>query len=151
VPVLLVTSPERAGACRTAGADALVFKPLAQEEVLRAIRRFVALPERAAARCAANLRFTFRTDRDETGQVFSRSLSSAGAYLKSDHPPPPGARLHLRFHLPGDEHEIACTGVVRHAHDDAGFGVEFVEIASLDRARLDAFCVSQSKRPFALL
>jgi len=78
VPALLVTSPERAGACRAAGADSLVFKPLAQEDVLRAIRRFVELPERAAVRCSANLRFTFRTDRDDTGQAFSRSLSSSG-------------------------------------------------------------------------
>jgi len=36
------------------------------------------------------------------------------------------------------------------AHAGPGFGVEFVEIGSLDRARLEAFCVSQSKRPFAL-
>jgi CheY-like chemotaxis protein len=155
VPALLVTSPERAGACRAAGADSLVFKPLAQEDVLRAIRRFVELPERAAVRCSANLRFTFRTDRDETGQAFSRSLSSSGAYLKSDRPPATGSRLELLFHLPGDEREIACGGVVRHtkgeeAHAGPGFGVEFVEIGGLDRARLEAFCVSQSKRPFAL-
>jgi uncharacterized protein (TIGR02266 family) len=158
IPAILVTNAERAGACRSAGADSLVFKPLAQEEVLRAIGRFMALPERSAARCPANLRFSFRTERAEAGQAFSRSLSSAGAFLKSDRPMPSGSRLLLRFHLPGDEREIACTGVVRHTTTEEeaagagpGFGVEFVEIASNDRARLEAFVHAQSKRPFAFL
>jgi uncharacterized protein (TIGR02266 family) len=154
IPAVLVTPPERAGACRVAGANAVVFKPLAQEELLRAIGRFMALPERSAVRCPANLRFTFRTERGETGQAFSRSLSSAGVFFKSDRPMALGSRLQLRFHLPGDEREISCAGVVRHttpseeaAVAGPGFGVEFVEIASNDRARLEAFVQSQSKRP----
>jgi twitching motility two-component system response regulator PilH len=156
IPAILVTPAERAGACRAAGADAVVFKPLAQQELLRAIGRFMALPERSAVRCLANLRFTFRTERAETGQAFSRSLSSAGAFLKSDRPMARGSRLLLRFHLPGDEREISCAAVVRNttASEEApgtgpGFGVEFLEIASNDRARLEAFVQSQSKRPFA--
>ena len=71
---------------------------------------------------------------------------------------PCGSRLLLRFHLPGDEREISCVGVVRHTTTEEeavgagpGFGVEFLELASNDRARLVAFVHSQSKRSFAFL
>jgi twitching motility two-component system response regulator PilH len=150
IPAVLVTSPDRAERCRSAGADSLVFKPLAQEEVLRAIRRFVALPERAAPRCAANLRFTFQAE-GEPGQAFSRSLSSSGAYLKTDRPMRSGEHLFLRFHIPGDEREISCSGIVRNTTTEEaasisgpGFGVEFLEIARVDRDRLERYVRSQA-------
>jgi CheY-like chemotaxis protein len=154
VPVVLVLHREDAGSWRETGATTLVFKPVAQEDLLDTIRRFVAVPERRAARCHANLRFTYSTG-GETGQAFSRVLSSSGVYLKSDRAPRCGAELTLRFHLPGEKNEIACSGVVRTTTSEEatssagpGFGVEFETIDGPDRGRLARFVESHGERSF---
>jgi CheY-like chemotaxis protein len=155
IPVIVVTSRNAGRQALEAGADALVFKPVVRREFLDAARRFVSLRERGAPRCPVNLRFAYALG-VETGQAFSRTLSSTGAYLKSDRRMLAGAHVVLRFHLPGEEDEITCSGVVRStaieesgSNVGPGFGVEFEGLAAGDRERLERFVRSQLRRPVA--
>ena len=145
VPVVLLVDPADAGAAEAAGADARVQKPIRMREFLDTVHRFVHLKERRSPRVQANLRFIYRWD-DQTGQAFSREISANGAFLKTDRQVPEGALLKLRFHLPGEDEEICCRGVVRKRHGLAaplasgpGLGVEFEDVEPADQLRFQRF------------
>ena len=145
VPVVLLVDPEDVGAAEAAGADGLVQKPIRLREFLDTIRRFVHLKERRSPRVQCNLRFIYRWD-EQTGQAFSREVSAYGAFLKTDRQVPEGAVLDLRFHLPGEGHEIRCRGVVRRRYglqaplaSGPGLGVEFEDVEPGDQLRFQNY------------
>jgi CheY-like chemotaxis protein len=149
IPLILLAASaarDRAGA---AGADALLDKPLAPRELYRAVRRFLPLPRRRVERLVTNLRFTFCLD-GQRFQAFSRDISERGTFLKSDCRPALGARVDLRFRLPGSGSEIRCAGLVRSTCDGdphgraGGLGIEFVELEQADREHLAAFIERQA-------
>jgi len=150
VPVVCLIPRTLRADAEAAGADAVVFKPIVQREFVDTVRRFVPLVERRGPRCPVKLRFSFE-GAGGAGQAFSRDLSARGVFLKSDRVLPPGQRLKLRFRLPGGEAEIACAGIIR--SNDAtghglppGFGVEFLDLAAEDRARLEQFVGGFARR-----
>jgi uncharacterized protein (TIGR02266 family) len=79
------------------------------------------------------------------GQSFSihsiRDLSIGGVYFAWAVPHSVGAKVRLRFQLPGDPHTIECEGEVVSVPDKGSFGmgVRFLEVAPEDAARLEAF------------
>lgn len=64
------------------------------------------------------------------------NLSVGGAYFVQTIPLPLGTRVRLRFTLPGDSKELACAGEIVSAKD-LGMGVQFVDLAPADRARIE--------------
>jgi len=63
---------------------------------------------------------------------FATTLGAGGMYIETDEPLPPGARLKLRFRLPGerDAHEIEgfvawSRRPIHGATSSAGMGIEF--------------------------
>lgn len=146
IPLILVAEPELHEHAQQAQADAVLLTPLKRSEFFKAVRRFVPLPKRRHARYGANLRFCFSSS-GQSGQAFSRDLSLNGAFLKTDMSLPAGARLDLRFRLPGQPEEIRCrAAVVRattandvHAGQMGGFAIEFEEMAETDSERLEQF------------
>lgn len=64
------------------------------------------------------------------------NLSVGGAFFVQTIPLPISTRVQLKFSLPGDAHEIACEGDIVSAKD-LGMGVQFVELAAADRARIE--------------
>jgi uncharacterized protein (TIGR02266 family) len=145
VLVVLLVDPADAGAAEAAGADALVQKPIRMREFLDTVHQFVHLKERRSPRVPANLRFIYRWD-EQTGQAFSRGISAFGVFLKTDRQVPEGAVLELRFHLPGEAHEIRCRGVVRKRHgmeaplaSGSGLGIEFEDVEPEDQLRFQRF------------
>lgn len=152
IPVILIAGPQAADEATRCGADAVLRKPLSQHEFLEAIGRHARLRERQHRRYPVNLRFAF-SGGAKAGQAFSRVVSIGGAFLKTDVPMPRNTRLQLRFHLPGDDVEIRCAGVVRNtagwvdASDHTpGFGVEFEDLRRGDAARLRAFIDELERR-----
>jgi uncharacterized protein (TIGR02266 family) len=114
------------------------------ERDLREVER--ARPSRQRAlRHNVNLRFTYDFDGREW-QAFSRDLSRSGVFLKTDHHLPLGARLRLRFNIPGELDAVCCEGSVRRSMpldprnvNAAGFAVEFDGLAERDAKRLEEF------------
>lgn len=64
------------------------------------------------------------------------NLSLGGAFFVQTIPLPMGTRVQLKFTLPGDTHEIACEGDIVSAKE-LGMGVQFVELATADRTRIE--------------
>jgi PilZ domain len=72
-------------------------------------------------------------------QAVIRVLGGGGVFLEIDETCPVGMLVLLRFTLPGDDDAVVCHGVVCHAVEGEGLGLEFLDIRSTDRERLVAF------------
>jgi CheY-like chemotaxis protein len=144
IPVILVVPGVLWDRARKTGAEVVLEKPVERQQLFDAVRRFVPLPRRRADRLQINLRFTYHLD-GRVSQAFSRDLSPRGAFLKSDRLPPLGARLELRFCIPGLADEVRCDGVVRttsaaiHPASSGGIGIEFEGLSDADRRLLANF------------
>ncbi len=144
IPLILISLPDLSDRARETHACTVLEKPLAQGELFDAVRRHVPLPSRRTKRARINLRFTFRIG-DRTAQAFSRDLSAAGAFLKTDRAIRLGTRLDLSFSVPGVVDEIRCASVVRGTSstlaggEPGGIGVEFEGMEESDRALLQRF------------
>jgi uncharacterized protein (TIGR02266 family) len=75
-----------------------------------------------------------------------KDISTGGLFISTDHPPPYGSRFHLRFSFPGMEESVECEVQVRWIRDrftegnpEPGMGVEFVEMPTALRNRINAF------------
>jgi len=103
----------------------------------------VAPPEqdrRASARLPVEMWVEEITDRS---QVFRRAgnLSKGGMYLDHTIPLPMGARVRLRFTLPGDDKSVTVAGEIVSVSTDQelGMGVKFVDMTPEVASRIDAY------------
>lgn len=145
IPIIAVAGPASEKLVWDSGADAVLLKPVIQRAYWEAVRRFIRLPKRRDLRQIVNLRFIYE-DGERRWQAFSRDLSTYGAFLKTDHAPPQGARLRVRFSIPGEAEPVTCGAIVRrstpfdpHNHHAAGFAVEFEALSAGDAERLERF------------
>jgi CheY-like chemotaxis protein len=152
VPIIAVAEEKHQPGLREAGADTVLVKPLVQRAYWEAVSHFIRLPRRRDLRQIVNLRFTYEFE-DHLWQAFSRDLSMYGAFLKTDHLLPQGARVRVGFTLPGEADPLRCDAFVRRSappdsHDPqtAGFAVEFDGLAARDAARLEAFVKRHLRR-----
>ncbi len=74
-------------------------------------------------------------------------LGAGGAFLELDAAYPIGSLMHVRFELP-TLGEIGCLAIVRHAIEDTGVGVEFLDIAGVEHRRIVAFVTKHQIRNF---
>jgi uncharacterized protein (TIGR02266 family) len=98
------------------------------------------LERRGAKRVAVSIPVELRD-----GRGFSlhstRDISSGGVFFDRAIPHSLGARVELSFTLPGDTRSIRCEGEVVNVPDahEYGMGVRFLNLAPLDRKRIDDF------------
>ncbi len=76
------------------------------------------------------------------------NLSVGGAYFTQTIPLPLGTKVGLKFTLPGDAQEIACTGQIVTAKE-LGMGVHFLDLRDADRDKVEALIekLEQLARP----
>lgn len=65
-------------------------------------------------------------------------LSAGGAFLEVSESFEVGSPVGLRFVLPGNKEEIVCGGIVKDNVPGRGIGIEFTQLAAIDRERLNA-------------
>lgn len=65
-------------------------------------------------------------------------LGAGGAFLEVSEAFEVGSPVGLRFRLPGTSDEIVCGGIVKDYVPGRGIGVEFTQLAPIDRERLKA-------------
>lgn len=152
IPLILVVGPQDVRRATESGADAVLRHPLSLRRYFEAASLFLPLPRRRSPRHPVNLRVTFKTDGREV-QAFTRNLSVYGAFVKTDRPVDAGARLEMRFHLPGEPIETSCGGIVQYgesaiadARQPTGFAVEFDGLGREQERRLGAFIEQWSRR-----
>ncbi len=96
---------------------------------------------RRAGRAGVTVRVDYATV-DEMFSEFTRDINEGGIFIETEKPHQPGTEVSMQFHLPGSHEVVQTIGrVVRVSTGDvatpAGMGIEFDELTSDDRAKID--------------
>lgn len=96
---------------------------------------------RRAGRAGVTVRIDYATV-DEMFSEFTRDINAGGLFIETEKPHQPGTEVSMQFHLPGSKEVLRTIGrVVRVSSGDvgtpAGMGIEFDELTSDDRAKID--------------
>ncbi|MBL9038578.1 MAG: PilZ domain-containing protein [Archangium sp.] len=80
-------------------------------------------------------------DGDDFAIFASSDVSVGGLFFDRAIPHAVGARVHLRFTLPGERELIECDGEVANVPDPTGYGmgIRFIDVRPDDVARLQVF------------
>ncbi len=71
--------------------------------------------------------------------VRSPDISATGMFINTPHTFSKGAKLKLRFELPGTGTRIQAVGEVRYSLPGVGVGVEFVNLPELARREIEKY------------
>jgi len=79
---------------------------------------------------------------DEMFSEFTRDINEGGLFIETEKPHPPGTEVSMQFHLPGSQNVLHTIGRVARVSSGcvgvpAGMGIEFDELTSDDRAKID--------------
>jgi len=113
IPVIMVTTAgkeEEQNRCRQAGCDEIILKPIHRRTFVETIRRFLQVIERAEPRTPVKMEIRYGQQQLLTG--YSVNLSTGGLFLETNELLPADEALQLKFHLPAQDHPIACHGSV---------------------------------------
>jgi uncharacterized protein (TIGR02266 family) len=96
---------------------------------------------RRAGRAGVTVRIDYSTV-DEMFSEFTRDINEGGLFIETEKPHQTGTEVSMQFHLPGNNEVLRTIGrVVRVSSGDvgapAGMGIEFDELTSDDRAKID--------------
>jgi uncharacterized protein (TIGR02266 family) len=96
---------------------------------------------RRAGRAGVTVRIDYATV-DEMFSEFTRDINEGGLFIETEKPHQTGTEVSMQFHLPGNDEVLRTMGrVVRVSSGDvgspAGMGIEFDELTSDDRAKID--------------
>jgi CheY-like chemotaxis protein len=146
-PVLLLTTGRSERGALEAGADGTIQKPITRQKVLRAMERFLDIPQRAAERRAVRIPVQCREPSHEY-RAQTRDLSFTGMFLACSPPPPVGRHLDLSFRIPpqGRGPSIQAEAEVVRSVDPSpdshrlpGVGVRFLGLDAGLKARIGRF------------
>ena len=89
---------------------------------------------------------------DEIFSEFTRDINEGGLFIETEKPRPTGTEVAMRFNLPGNHEPLQTIGRVvwvRSASDQvsAGMGIEFDELSSDDRDRINSMIRSLRNGP----
>jgi uncharacterized protein (TIGR02266 family) len=89
---------------------------------------------------------------DEIFSEFTRDINEGGLFIETEKPRPTGTEVAMRFNLPGNHEPLQTVGRVvwvRSASDQvaAGMGIEFDELSSEDRDRINSMIRSLRNGP----
>jgi CheY-like chemotaxis protein len=140
-PVVVAAASDAAQhAAVRAGADACLPKPFDESAIFDALRRFLQLAPRDAARASVGWPVTFWRDGGQHEGTL-RDLSRGGFFIRTSVRQPVGARLEISFEVPIERSArtvVAEAIVVRAGQDpDRGLGCRFFRITAGARAHLE--------------
>lgn len=146
-PVLAVAAAPEIAACRAAGADATLERPVTREVLERELCSLARVAHRDGARRSARLRAQVASSRGEQrGRV--KDISRSGLFVSLPEPPPVAAPVILSLRLPGDKgrRSVRARGVVVRQVEDrpgshliGGVGVRFVQLDAATESLIDHF------------
>jgi CheY-like chemotaxis protein len=141
ISVVVATGDDEASrAARRAGADACLVKPFDQSAIFDALRRFLQLSPRDAARSAVEWPVTFWRDGAQHEGTL-RDLSRGGFFIRTLVRQPVGARVEVSFEIPVHDASrmiVAEAIVVRTGQEpERGLGCRFFRITASSRAHLE--------------
>jgi CheY-like chemotaxis protein len=136
------------GSVFQAGANFVLYKPLAREQVLRSLRAgraFMQPDRRRSSRQKAESLVYLRFGDVCPVPALVLDISEDGLAVQASEPLP-AAELPLRFILPGTTYMIEGSGEVTWADDTGRAGIFFSELTPAARRQLKAWLSKQDKR-----
>lgn len=128
-------------ACLQSGCDAVLAKPIQEEELVQLTSRLLDLDLRRKVRMPVDL----QAEIGDQGMIFSGisvNMSNGGVFLRTTQKLSYGQLLRLRLRMAGGDLHLQGR-VVRHTYDSAsglhGVGIEFVDIDPLSVQIIDSF------------
>lgn len=138
--VVAAADEEEERAAVRAGADACLAKPFDESAIFDALRRFLQLAPRDAARASVGWPVTFWRDGSQHDGTL-RDLSRGGFFIRTTVRQPVGARLEISFDMPVERAVrtvVAEAIVVRTGQDpDRGLGCRFFRITAGSKVHLE--------------
>lgn len=146
LPVVLVAGKTQLEACRAAGADEVVCRPLTREGLSETLGKRLSLPARTSLRRPLSVKVDYVAG-DRQGLARTKDISADGLFLESLEPFVVGEELRMTFTLlSGGLPTIRAAGtVVRAVSADPdspvfpGVGVRFGPLSPRDRLEITAF------------
>jgi uncharacterized protein (TIGR02266 family) len=146
-PVLLVADAgsQALARCRTAGADAVVGRPLHQTEVLRAVCALLQIVDRAGPRIPVRLLLRCGPAPLNLRAGCALDLSAGGLFVETGKLLPVGTLMHLELPLPGLEPPPRVEGRVAWVNHPewvkkpklpAGMGIQFLGLDAATQTAL---------------
>jgi CheY-like chemotaxis protein len=135
------------GSAFQAGANFVLYKPLARDQLmksLRAGRAFMRPDRRRAARLKPEVMVYLRFGDVCPVPALVLDVSEDGLAVQASEPLP-AAELPLQFLLPGTNHMIAGTGEVTWADDCGRAGIFFTELTPAARRQVKAWLGKRNK------
>jgi uncharacterized protein (TIGR02266 family) len=93
---------------------------------------------RTSLRVALGVQVSCRIGQTIVGAV-TLDVGKSGLAIRTMTPQPAGTLVHIRFRLPGTEHEIDASGRVAWSDRKVGMGIQFEQISAADQAAIDGF------------
>jgi uncharacterized protein (TIGR02266 family) len=141
MPVIMVVAAgdsESESLCQQAGCDAIIHRPVKQQQLLSVARDMLGLVVRQLARVSARVLVHFGENTNRLQSNFSVNLSCGGIFIATEEVMPVGCSLSLRLQLPGGKQALTCQGRVawlnhselhKKPHLPTGMGVAFAGLS----------------------
>ncbi len=149
IPVVLIcdnSNAQEMDACRKAGADGVLTKPIDRHKFLEIGRHHLPSIREPRRTCLFPIEFI---DGGKSLAGKCLDISTGGIFIDTPEKPPVGRIVELRFNLPGQaEGAVACKGVVAWHNErpnpmkpnyPLGFGVSFVDLPSAQLRAVELF------------
>lgn len=133
-------------ACKRAGCDAYLTKPITQKMLLDTSAQLLRIPQRIDIRIWVEIEVEgFQDGEKFYGQ--SDNISIGGIYIKSDKEFPTGTSVNLRFSLPGHENVFSIRSHVLRMEKlpvtigkfRFGLGFRFIDLSPQESRQIQAF------------
>lgn len=154
-PVVIVLASggsQEAQDCKRAGADAVLTRPILQQDLLNAIAALLGVPYRQRARFLTAVT-TEVSNKREMFFVNSVDLSSCGMLIETRRWFTIGDRLAVRFFLPHGV-EISARGRVVRIQEERSpihrYGLQFEDLSLIDQKQIDRLIESRAIRSFQM-
>ncbi len=154
--IVAAGNPEQVQACRDAGCDEILFKPINHDEFLAIVRRGLDLEVRNGTRLKAQIRVYYGSAPQKLLSEFSVDLSAGGLYVQTDFPLDVDENLTLRLSLPGQKGMVNCNARVAWVNPKEnprkpglppGMGIQFVDMPLEDMKSVRRFLEHNELEP----
>lgn len=141
IPILLIASEQEMLPCRQAGFHDFIEKPVTQENIIKAISKFLTVKNRRSHRIPLSRKVKCLKKGQSSLELYSKNVSRDGIFLKSKDPLPKESIIEMNFALKSRGCGLihAIGKVVRTVDDQkdshliAGMGVHFKRINERDQ------------------
>jgi CheY-like chemotaxis protein len=151
IPIVIVTNsenPEDLAACRAAGCNEILFKPIDRDQFLQTSYRYLGIADPDSARVKLRLPVRFGQDPASMYEAWSFDVGSRGIFVETTNLLPSGTELHLEITLPTPKVTLAGKARVARTHLPGvlpeetypkGLGLQFLDFSKSHLEILSGF------------